>query len=34
MQWAVDNVLSYSAEDAVVAGGIGMPRWDWDGLQQ
>ena len=33
MQWAVDNVLSYSAEESVVAPGIGMPRWDWDGLQ-
>ena len=33
MRWAVDNVLSHSAEDAVVASGIAMPRWDWDGLQ-
>ncbi|HEY0343528.1 MAG TPA: hypothetical protein VGC59_02710 [Solirubrobacteraceae bacterium] len=33
MQWAVDDVLSYSAEDAVVAAGAEMPRWGWDGLQ-
>jgi hemoglobin len=32
-RWAVDNVLSYSAEDAVVGSGIELPRWDWDGLQ-
>ena len=33
MRWAVDDVLSYSAEDAVVAPGAAMPRWGWDGLQ-
>jgi hemoglobin len=33
MRWAVDDVLSYSAEDAVVAPGAVMPRWGWDGLQ-
>lgn len=33
MSWAVDDVLSYSAEDAVVAPGASMPRWGWDGLQ-
>jgi hemoglobin len=33
MTWAVDEVLSYSAEDAVVAPGAAMPRWDWDGLR-
>jgi hemoglobin len=33
MSWAVDEVLSYSAEDAVVAPGAMMPRWGWDGLQ-
>jgi len=32
MAWAVDDVLSYSEPDAVVAAGIGMPRWGWDGL--
>ena len=33
MRWAVDNVLSYSSEDAVVPPGAAMPRWGWDGLQ-
>jgi hemoglobin len=33
MRWAVDNVLSYPTEDAVVASGIEIPRWDWDGLE-
>jgi hemoglobin len=33
MSWAVDEVLSYSAEDALVAPGAVMPRWTWDGLQ-
>src|ERR1022692_3892381 len=33
MRWAVDNVLSYSSEDAVVPSRIGIPRWDWSGLQ-
>ena len=33
MSWAVDEVLSYSAEDALAARGAVMPRWGWDGLQ-
>ena len=33
MQWAVDEVLSYPGKDAVVAAGLRMPRWSWDGLQ-
>jgi hemoglobin len=33
MRWAVDDVLSYSAEDTVVAPGASMPHWGWDGLQ-
>jgi hemoglobin len=33
MRWAVDNVLSYSDEDAVVPSGAAMPHWDWDGLR-
>ncbi len=33
MRWAVGDVLSYSAADAVVAPGAAMPRWGWDGLQ-
>lgn len=34
MRWAVDNVLSYSSEDAIVPSRVGMPRWDWDGLSR
>ena len=34
MLWAVDNVMSYSAEDAVVPSDLPMPRWDWYGLQE
>jgi hemoglobin len=33
MRWAVDNVMAYSAQDAVVPAGMPMPRWDWDGLK-
>jgi hemoglobin len=33
MEWAVDDVLVYSGEDAVVPGGLPMPRWSWDGLE-
>jgi hemoglobin len=33
MTWAVDDVLAYSDADAVVAAGVAMPRWGWDGLQ-
>jgi hemoglobin len=33
MEWAVDDVLAYSAVDAVVAPGAPMPRWSWDGLK-
>ena len=33
MQWAVDEVLSYGAEDARVADGQAMPRWSWGGLE-
>lgn len=32
MRWAVDDVLSYSAKDAVVPEGAAIPRWGWDGL--
>ena len=34
MDWAVADVLHYSPEDAVVPGGIPLPRWSWDGLEQ
>jgi hemoglobin len=33
MRWAVDDVLSYSAEASVVAADAAMPRWGWDGLE-
>jgi hemoglobin len=33
MQWAVDEVLSYSPEDATVPSGLPMPRWSWNGLK-
>jgi hemoglobin len=33
MRWAIDDVLSYSAEDAAVPPGAAMPRWGWDGIQ-
>jgi hemoglobin len=33
MQWATDDVLSYSAPDATVPVGLPMPRWSWDGLR-
>ena len=32
MQWAVDEVLSYSPHDAAVPTGLAMPLWSWDGL--
>jgi hemoglobin len=32
MEWAVGDVLAYSAVDAVVPGGQTVPRWSWDGL--
>jgi hemoglobin len=32
MEWAVDDVLTYSAEGSVVPGGLPMPRWSWEGL--
>jgi hemoglobin len=33
MRWAVDDVLAYGPEDAVVDPGTAMPRWGWDGLE-
>jgi hemoglobin len=33
MRWAVDNVMTYAPQGAVVPSGLPMPRWDWDGLQ-
>ena len=34
MRWAVDNVMAYSAVDAVVPSGLPMPHWGWDGLEK
>lgn len=31
MQWAVDDVLVYSPQDAVVPADRPMPRWSWEG---
>lgn len=31
MEWAVDEVMSYSPADAAVPAGLAMPRWSWDG---
>jgi len=33
MQWAVEEVLSYSPPEATVPAGLAMPHWSWDGLQ-
>jgi hemoglobin len=33
MEWAVDDVLAYSAEGSVVPSGLPVPRWSWDGLE-
>lgn len=32
MRWAVDRVLAHPDDPALVPSGLGMPRWDWDGL--
>jgi|SRR5579862_2859716 len=32
MRWAVDQVLAYPDDSALVPSGLGMPRWDWGGL--
>jgi hemoglobin len=31
MEWAVDEVLRYSAEDARVEPNLPIPRWGWEG---
>jgi hemoglobin len=33
MEWAVEDVLAFSAVDAVVPAGLPMPHWSWNGLQ-
>ena len=32
MEWAVADVNAFHDADATVPAGLGMPRWDWDGL--
>lgn len=32
MEWAVADVNAYAPEGSQVPDGLGMPRWDWDGL--
>jgi hemoglobin len=34
MRWAVDNVLSYAEDPALVPRGMAMPRWGWEGLEE
>lgn len=31
MEWAVDEVMSYSPHEATVPADLAMPRWSWDG---
>ena len=31
MEWAVDDVLIYSPQDARVPADLAMPHWSWDG---
>ena len=33
MEWAVRDVLAYSAPEATVPAGMAVPRWSWDGLE-
>ena len=34
MEWAADEVMSYSPKDALVPAELAMPRWSWEGLVQ
>lgn len=34
MEWAVDDVLTYSPQGSVVPGGLPIPRWSWEGLDR
>ncbi len=34
IEWAVDEVMSYSPEGSEVAEGLPVPRWGWDGLEE
>jgi hemoglobin len=33
MEWAVKDVLAFSAVDSVIPAGLPMPHWSWNGLQ-
>jgi hemoglobin len=33
MEWAVEEVLSYSPRDAQVPTELAVPRWSWNGLE-
>jgi hemoglobin len=33
IEWAVDEVMSYSPSDSRVAADLPMPRWGWNGLE-
>jgi hemoglobin len=33
MEWAVDEVMSYSPAESSVAEGLPTPRWGWNGLE-
>jgi hemoglobin len=33
MSWSLEDVLQYSPRDAVVAEGLPIPQWSWDGLK-
>ena len=33
MEWAVKDVLAFSAVGSVVPAGLPMPHWSWKGLQ-
>lgn len=33
MEWAVEEVLSYSPRDAQVPTELPVPRWSWNGLE-
>ena len=32
MEWSVADLDTYNPEGSTVPEGLGMPRWDWDGL--
>ncbi len=34
MEWATEDVMAYAPIGAVVADGLVIPRWSWDGLER